>query len=367
MGRPRSPGNEDLPDNLYPHRNGWKYVRPTDGKPIYWRGVSREAAKRAATKANDLLAPARADLVQQAIGAVHTVADTIKVFRDEALPEYKWKDKTKTEHEFRLARVEADIGRLEVGTYTVAQAAEYLKEVTSSLTARQKYRYLLIEVFDCAVEQGWVETNVFAITRKVKGIARERARLTPEGYDAIFTKAGELGLTGLQNAMRLGRKTLLRRGDLCYLRFADYDNRVLEVRPKKTADSTGVRLRITADDELDAIIAGCRDTVLSPFMVHQMPGKMRPKDQRAEEREHHTQVLPEQLTRLFASARDESKFYDGAENPPTLHEIRSLGMDDLRKKGWAEERIQQLATHASVDMTKHYLEGHEPPWTEVSL
>lgn len=366
MGRPRAPGNEDLPDNLYPNRDGFKYVRPTDGKPFYWK-VSREAAVRSAKKLNDLLAPAPGDLVKQVMGATSTVAEAISVFRREDIPHRKWTAKTAAEHAIRLARIEADLGKREVGPFTVRDAADYLKRVTSSLTARQKYRHLLILIFDCAVEEGWCETNPFAITRKVIGIARERARLTPEGYEAVYKAAGDLGMVVLQRAMRLGRKTLLRRADLCGFKFADYVDGWIHVVPKKTSDSTRVRLKLRADAEVDAIIAECRDNVVSPNVLHQLPRKARPRHMRAEARQHHTEILPEQLTRMFAEARDHSGFYAGVENPPSLHELRSLGADDYRQKGWPEERIQALMGHGDVDMTRVYLEGHEPPWTEISL
>jgi N-acetyl-anhydromuramyl-L-alanine amidase AmpD len=29
--------------------------------------------------------------------------------------------------------------------------------------------------------------------------------------------------------------------------------------------------------------------------------------------------------------------------------------------------VQALMAHSDVAMTRHYLEGHEAPWTEVSL
>jgi len=88
---------------------------------------------------------------------------------------------------------------------------------------------------------------------------------------------------------------------------------------------------------------------------------------RAKGRGHHTQLLPEQISRGFEDAREASKAFVGAENPPTFHEIRSLGADLYRKKGWPEERIQALLAHAEPAMTRHYLKGHEAPWTDVIL
>lgn len=54
-----------------------------------------------------------------------------------------------------------------------------------------------------------------------------------------------------------------------------------------------------------------------------MKSASRPQHKRAKARTHHTQALPKQLSRAFAEARDEAKI--GGDNPPTFHEIRSLG------------------------------------------
>ena len=80
-------------------------------------------------------------------------------------------------------------------------------------------------------------------------------------------------------------------------------------------------------------------------------------------RDHHTQILPEQLSRAFAEARDEVGIK--GDNQPTFYEIRSLGGALLREAGWSKAQVQELMVHTSESMTEHYLEGHEAPWTEV--
>jgi hypothetical protein len=85
---------------------------------------------------------------------------------------------------------------------------------------------------------------------------------------------------------------------------------------------------------------------------------------RATAREHHTQVLPEQLSRAFAQARLDAGIV-GA-NPATYHEIRSLGGALLREIGWSVAQVQTIMTHTSEAMTELYLGGHELPRTEVA-
>lgn len=98
-------------------------------------------------------------------------------------------------------------------------------------------------------------------------------------------------------------------------------------------------------------------------MVHRLQAKARPQNLRAKERSHHTQVLPEQLSRAFADARDEAKIT--GDNPPTFHEIRSLGGALLQDAGWTLQQVQVLTGHSSETMTKVYLEGHDSPWQDV--
>ncbi len=128
--------------------------------------------------------------------------------------------------------------------------------------------------------------------------------------------------------------------------------------PTKTEESSGVRLKIALGTELAALLKRAKDDVASPYVVHRLPGKARPRDKRAKGRDHHTQVLPEQLSRAFADARDEAKI--AGENPPTFHEIRSLGGALLQEAGWTLQQVQALMGHSSEAMTKVDLEATRP-------
>ncbi|MGY0611937.1 tyrosine-type recombinase/integrase [Luteimonas sp. A501] len=120
--------------------------------------------------------------------------------------------------------------------------------------------------------------------------------------------------------MDLSLLTLLRREDIAAARFSDVRDGALWVVPQKTEGSSAVRLKIAVSDALAALVTRCRDSVLSP---HRLPGRARPKGQQAAHRDHHTQVMPEQISRAFADARTAAGIT--GDNPPTFHEIRSLG------------------------------------------
>lgn len=360
MGRMRSRNHAGWPDNLYTCKDGFKYRHPVTRKDS-WMGKDRAKAFEAARKLNALLIPTN-DLVARVIEPTETIDDAIKVFREEDMPSRGWAQKTADLYENILDRVCAAIGKREVRTFTVRDCATFVKDVTESPRARQQFRLALQWVLACAVEEGWIEANPALQTRKA-AYKRSRERLTLDAYKQIHAHAE----TWLQNAMDISLLTLLRREDIVMLRFNEnvHDDALWAV-PKKTEGSTGARLKIAAKpgSELAAVIARCRDDVVSPFLIHRLPEKARPHNQRAKGRSHHAQVLPEQLSRAFADAREAADIT--SDNPPTFHEIRSLGGALLRESGWTVAQVQALMTHTSEAMTEHYLGGHEVPWTEVT-
>lgn len=356
MGRNRSRPRTGWPDNLYPNRDGFKYRHPVTRKET-WMGTDRVKAFAAAKKLNALLAPGN-DLVARVTGGNRTVADAVRLFREEDMPHRGWSQKTLETYESLLRRIEQWLGAQDLDSVGVKACAGFLRAVTASTRSRQQFRLMLGWVLSCAVEEGWIDTNPALQTRKPI-YKRQRARLTAEQYRSIWKHAP----AWLRNAMDLSLLTLLRREDTVSLAFADARDGNLWVVPSKTESTSSVRLKIAIDEQLAGLLARCRDDVLSPYVVHRLPEKARPSDMRAKTRQHHTQVLPEQLSRAFAEARDAAGI--AADSPPTFHEIRSLGGALLRDKGWTLAQVQALMGHTSEAMTAHYMDGHDAPWVEV--
>lgn len=357
MGRARKPSRRDWPANLYAHRDGFKYRHPITRKE-HSMGKDKAKAFAAAKKLNALLMPGN-DLVDKVLTPGETVADAIKVFRTDDIPGRKWAPKTAEVYESVIRRIEAGLGGTAVAEVTVKACATFIREVTESERARQQFRLVLGWILACAVEEGWIDTNPALSTRKFSH-SRKRERLSIDVYRAIWDQAPQW----VRNAMDLSLLTLLRREDVVSARFADVHDGALWVVPSKTEGSTNVRLQIAATGPLGELLARCRDSVVSPYLIHRLPEKARPSNMRAKGRDHHTQVLPEQLSRAFATARDAAGIE--ADNPPTFHEIRSLGGALLKEAGWTNEQIQALMGHSNVAMTEHYLGGHEAPWQAVS-
>lgn len=357
MGRARSKSRAGWPDNLYPNREGFKYRHPVTRKET-WMGLDRAKAFAAARKLNALLAESN-DLVGRVVGADKTVADAIKVFRDDVVPGRNWKASTAREYDIVTRRIEADIGTREVERFTVKDCAAYIRQAEGS-RGRQTRRLVLSWIFACAVQEGWCELNVAEQTLRFTH-ERKRERLTMDAFNAIRDKAAPW----LQNAMDLSLLTLLRREDVASVKFADVRDGTLYVVPSKTDGSTLVKLAFALNETALALVARCRDDVVSPYVIHRLPEKARPQDKRAKARTHHTQVLAEQLSRAFKEARDAAGIT--GESAPTFHEIRSLGGALLKEKGWTIEQVQALMGHASTTITKVYLEGHDAPWQQVSV
>ncbi len=354
--RKRSAGRQGWPDNLYPNRDGFKYRHPITRRETFM-GRDKTKAFAAAKKLNAMLMPGN-DLIGRVVGSRETVADAIAVFRRDDVPARGWAPKTAEVYESVIRRIETGLGSRPVEEITVKDCAEFIRAVTQSDRARQQFRLVLGWIMACAVQEGWIDTNPVLATRRFQH-ERKRARLTKEMYAAIWDKADPW----LRLAMDISLVTLLRRDDVVSLRFTDVRDGALWVIPQKTEGSSLVKLRIRIGEQLGDLLTQASDSVLSPYIIHRLPEKARPSNMRASARQHHTQVMPEQLTRAFQDAREAAGIFGS--NPPSFHEIRSLGGALLNEAGWQIERVQGLMGHSSTSMTEHYLEGHDTPWQDV--
>ncbi|MBH1476940.1 tyrosine-type recombinase/integrase [Stenotrophomonas maltophilia] len=356
--RQRSKSRQGWPANLYPNRDGFKYRHPVTKKET-WMGTDQARAFAAAKKLNTLLVPTN-DLVARVVGGGHTVNDAVDVFERDDMPHRKWGAKNIENARSLINRIRKHIGERNLDSFSVKDCATFIREVTESDRSRQLFRSMLTWVFACAVEEGWIDRNPAEVVRKFQA-PRQRERLTADVYKKIHAKAP----AWLQLAMDISLMTLLRREDVVNLKFTDYHDGHLWVVPGKTKTTTGVRMKIVVNEELAALLAKARDDVVSPYFVHRLPLKARPSNKRAKARVHHTQLLPEQLSREFQDVRESIGLV--GKHQVSFHEIRSLGGALLHnQQGWSEEQVQHLLTHSSPAMTEVYLEGHERPWTEIN-
>jgi enterobacteria phage integrase len=357
---PRKPINRGLERGLHPHpTKGYRWRHPVTGKYFYFgKACTREEANKTARALNLRFAPKTSIFDRIAGDASTSLRTLISTHRREVLSKRELAEKTRSIYDDYLNLIDRQIGEWDVAAVTPHDVAQFLKVATKGDRARQLYRQQLIELFNTAIEEGLRADNPAAATRRPVA-KRQRGRLTVESLQAIRAHAP----VWLQNAIDLALVTLQRREDLCALRWDADLGAVLRVEQSKT----GKRLEIEVSPELRTVLQRCRDNVVSPFVLHRLPEKARPRHMRAQKRIHHTQVLPEQLTRAFERARDATGLFEGVPYPPSFHEIRSLGIARYRDAGWTKEQAQRLAGHEHVAMTEHYLDGHESPWERVQI
>jgi integrase len=216
-------------------------------------------------------------------------------------------------------------------------------------------------VFEHARARGLRDDNpVEGTIKRVEVVQRQR--LAREAFDAIrgaaepwFVRALDLALHSLQ-----------RREDLAVMRVEHWSGGKLEIRQGKVAGRGLGLLRVTPWPELLGAIVACLNSPERgdcPFLLHRTPEKRR----QARGRDHFGQLAPEMLSREFQRLRDALGLFDSlpALARPSFHEIRALGADEYRRRGWPETQVQALLGHADVEMTRHYLDRHGERWGDI--
>lgn len=353
--RPRRPKNKALPPNLYPTNGGKSYIyrHPVEGS---WHGMgaNRGQAVAAAKELNAMLLPEN-DLVNRVLGNV-TVSQHITWFKENIYPEREYKAKTKGVYQAQFNKLIAKIGDKAVEEVSVHDLAGIMEE-HSPRTSNQ-IRQVASDLFRAAISRGFRQDNPAEATLKRRE-KKARKRLTMDQFDAIRQRCEPW----MQNAMDLALITLQRRSDIARMKFENVTDGKLYVIQEKTEKYDTGYLAITTGPKLKNIIRQCRDDMASPYLVHRRPQR-KVKDRAG--MDHWTQVKPEMLTRRFAEARDDTGLFENVpeEQRPTFHEIRALGIKTYRDN---KKNPQQLAGHASEQMTNNYDSDHEDiRWVEVS-
>lgn len=368
--RQRNIGNRDLPANLYVVSGKWAkyfvYKHPQTGKR-HGMGSDRKAAVDAAKQLNELFMQGR-DLVAKVAGTASPFSDFLDVFVSAILPTHMVNgnplaESTIAGYAQRVEVYRTRWGRADISSITLREIAAFLESYPPRMA--NIHRATLMMIWRYAKARGLVADNYPASTiKRPEKVARKP--LSIEGFHAVREKAPDW----FKAAMDLALESLQGRSEIAAAAFADVKNGVWRVIRKKTkSHGVSARLEIVLWPELAATIASCRNDIVSPFIVHKRPEKIKPRSQQAAERTHPTQILPAQLSREFAKARAKTEYFAGwaLDEMPTFHEIRSLGADRKRKQGWPEDLIQKLMAHSDKEMTAHYLDKHDAPWTKIEI
>lgn len=381
MSRPRTRSGR-LPPNLSADSTpqgiiSYRYRNPVTGARTRL-GTNRDAAIKAAIALNarfakDILGHEASALVNKVINPQETIGAFITVFSEQILTEKRNKsgkalaEKTLREYRIMLRSIQREIGHYSWDNISLADVARFLDGLPPR--ASNSHRFILVQLWRYAIAKGKVvpPNNIPEMTIPRNHVI-ERTPLTL----GQFRKIRELADPWFRNALNLALQSLQRREDLVTMRFEHIQSmdgvRRLQVRQQKVEHrSTSGHILIPLGPELEALLAQCRDAVLSPFLIHRNPTRKR--REYLERKEHWTAVAPEMLTREFARLRDQLPEFQAmpAQFRPTFHEIRALGADLYRAAGWSDEAIQKLLGHSTGKMTKHYLDKHQELWVITDL
>ena len=143
--------------------------------------------------------------------------------------------------------------------------------------------------------------------------------------------------------------TLQGRTEISNMKFADVRKDHLYVIRQKTKNYTEhAYLEIGIGEELAKVIKRARGSVISKYIIHR----------------RRQQVKPEYFSRAFKKARDTA--LPDLKNPPTFHEIRSLGGRLYIEQGYPKDYVQALMGHSTVKMTDVYLADDEVQYMPCS-
>jgi len=370
--RPRKRGSKDMPENLYGSKKGTKiyyqYKHPKTGKYTGF-GTDKKKACDAAKQLNQLLS-APEPLADRVIKTKTPFKNFLIKYRDEIEPAkringFPLSEKTLNEHARIIKILIQELGYLDLTKITQAQLADYLNEQSSAETYN-KHRSLLVMIYRHAISDGLIEHNLAERIIKRDKDAKKRQRLTLEQYKLIYQHARPV----IKNAMELSLNALQRRTDIQNWRFDNEKNgffHIIQSKTRKHGKSAFLRIPSNlpvAHSESGAktindIIKQCKDISLCPFVIHERPIKQ----YRSKEKQHPFQLSVKQISDGFADARDHAGIK--MDNPPTFHELLSLGQYLREKQGWTLKEIQTLRGHTKEITTKKYMDDIE--WTTFEI
>lgn len=391
MGRKRSVGKRDLPDNLYSKTvDGVTYFQYKDRRTgqFIGLGTDKAAAIKDANAMNPVIA---AQLASWRIESIITETPSRKQTGKGRSVEAYYEDRYSPDMEAQKARGEIGSstvynrrsamngvinlkGQVLVSEFTGKDAVDIYTHYEEQGKTRmaQSIRSALVDFFRHSIGDGERTDNPILLTRTPKHEVK-RQRLLLDEYLAIHDTAVQLAKDGqvpwfLPRGMNLMLTCGQRPGDVVKFMFTDVKpidgDPCLHVIPSKNKGKVllqiPTRLRLDAVDlSLADAIADCRDQVLSRYMLHydrQRGGRIKKGAYTSENT----------LNRHFVTARNASGLtWDETKGtPPTIYELRSLAKRLYMKQGID---TKTLLGHSTEQMDKLYADGRGREWTKLVL
>lgn len=352
--RKRKRENEGLEQNVYTNTSKghvyyyWQHPLLLTKEPL---GTDKNAANVTARALNKAIAGMGIDPgVRAEKVAGITVASLVEEYRPVSFK--KLKPTTRKAAGNYLERITGLFGNMIITRVTVKDLSEGINDLPD--TVYIKMRTELIKLFDYALSRGYIPHHMNSPARVLEKKSEPKAkrqRLEVTDLERIFKKSPDW----LKVAIELMLHTGMRPDDVINLRYSDVADGSLTSEVRKTDKFLGLEL----DDYEKEIIRRSRQSgIASPYIVHRLPKRRTGKPSRT--KDHPTQLTLDLLSRTFSEIRDELEIGKNKKGtPPTLYEMRSLAGRLYKAEGRSDEEIQDIYAHATVNMTRVYLDPRD--------
>ena len=294
--RRRKDKSSNLEPNLYKNGVYFRYKHPVTGHS-HSMGRDALAANNAARVLNEKLIKNR-DLYREVLKLdKYTFSAVCGRYTKEYLPTKGLKASTLKITEYRIGRLEKDLGQTPLCDLSVERLATYLDD-NFKCDPYIKHRGALIDIYKWAITKGIVKENPAEKTLAKNSAKKMRSPLSLEDFNNIRLNAEPW----MQVAMDLALVSLQRRGDLCNLKYDDiHDGRMFIIQEKTEKHGVRARLSIEYGQQLESIINQSRaDNIVTPYVLHERPSRI----VKTKSKSHWCQILPDRLSKRFAAARE---------------------------------------------------------------
>lgn len=375
--KPRFIGGVQLAENLYTDSRGregyWRYLRP-DGTYKGFQATSVEEANKLADEANlrrdeAMRLPEKKLRREELSYWVQKYCD----YEERQHPSLKEKESW---HNRKLAMnkfARENTNPLELSSRMIEDWWDSLTHNQQAL--RQKtFRRLFNQLMKWGVVPQF-QYNPFTLSDDrprlyLKEQSRsDRSRLDIDGFWPIYNE----GTIALKVAMAISITTTMRRGDVLALTTGHlkdgYLRRTISKSEQKLGSQRAARLEWKLADHpmleraIEMGLEHAKENDNCPYIVSHKPEQAR----LGKVKTHKSQVLGRRLAEMFTEARNSTEMWSNDLNPPTFHEVRSLGSALYKRQGYSDEQIKELMAHTEIDMSRHYMDGHDLPHTSIGL